>query len=470
MNRSPIGRLAATIVILLLATLLRFGHLQHRSLDNDEIAEARWSSLPFSEMMEEVRRDVVHPPADYLVQFVVGRIGPEWVRSLPSVAAGIASVGLLLFLGTSWVSWRAGAFAALLLAVSPMHVFYSQEVRPYASALFWILASLAALERFATTGRLRWAAGWFALVFAAGGTLYFAGMIAASGGIVRILLDRSGRLDGLKRRLPLLIAGWAILYSPWFAVIRAAAGRPSPVARQAMNWEWWTWRLQSLAVGSDRTWEPVSLASWIFWGCVAIGAILSTRLRLLRVAAFLFLAGTAMVIFLLQLHPHYPTVRYLMPSWIGAFLLAGAALDWCSRRWMSVPLVVAVLAFVIGGSAIKLDEYYRGDRSDWREVAVYVHDRIRPGDTLVAANPWVSRNFGYYWHQLPPVPDLTIKRYAPDRVDLVGPAWIVTGGCFPREAARAAPLMKQFPRSELAEVRYLRPQRRMPAHEELCPE
>ena len=470
MPRPPRFRTAATIAILLLATLLRFAHLHQRSLDNDEIAELRWSSLPFSQMMDQVRADMVHPPGDYLVQFIAGRIGPEWTRSLPSVVAGIASVALLLFLGTCWVSWRAGAFAALFLAISPIHVFYSQEVRPYSLALFCSLASLAALERFERTERRRWAVGWFALVFLAGGTLYFAGMIAALGGLTRIFLDRTGRLNRLKRRLPLIIAAWALLYSPWFSVIRAASARASPVPRGTLNWEWWTWRIQSLAAGSERTWEPVSLASWIFWTCVLAGSLLSVRLRMLRVATLMFLAGTALEIVLLQAHPHYPAVRYLMPSWIACFLLAGAALDLLSRRSTTVPIVAASLLLIVGISAIKLDEYFRGDRSDWRDVAMYVHERIRPGDTLVAANPWVSRNFGYYWHQLPPIPNLNIRRYAPDSTDLIGPAWIVTGGCFPRAAARMAPLMKQFPRSELAEVRYLRPQRHMPIREELCPE
>lgn len=470
MQRSSFLRAAVTIAILLLSLSLRVGHLRQRALDNDEIAEVRWSSLPFSEMMDEVRHDMVHPPGDYLLQFVVGRIGPEWTRPLPSVLAGSASVALLMFLGTCWISWRAGAFAGLLLALSPMHVFYSQEVRPYSLALFLILASLAALERFAQTRRNTWGWGWFALVFAAGATLYFAGMIAALGGMVRIFLDRDGHLAGLKRRLPLIIAAWALLYSPWFGVIRAAAGRPSPVPRPQLNGDWWSWRLQSLAAGSDRSWEPVSLASWSFWVCVAAGCLLSIRWRMLRVAAITFVAGTALEIALLQAHPHYPAVRYLMPSWIACFLLAGAALDLLSRRIVTAPLVAAMLALVLGNSAIRLDEYFRGDRSDWREVARYVHDRIRPRDVLVAANPWVVRNFGYYWHQLPPIPDLEIRRYAPDHEELVGPAWIVTGGCFPRAAARAAPLMKRFPHSELAEVRYLRPQRRMPTREELCPE
>src|SRR5712691_3557104 len=151
MRLSPWLCAVVAISIVFLASLLRLGHLQRRALDNDEIAEVRWSSLPFPQMMAAVKADVVHPPGDYIVQFVIGRRGPEWVRRLPSVIAGAASVGLIIVLGTWWSSWRTGAFAGLLLAVSPTHVFYSQQVRPYASALFYIVGSLVALELYAKT-------------------------------------------------------------------------------------------------------------------------------------------------------------------------------------------------------------------------------------------------------------------------------------------------------------------------------
>jgi len=470
MRLSPWLCAVVAISLVFLASLLRLGHLQRRALDNDEIAEVRWSSLPFPEMMTAVKADVVHPPGDYIVQFVIGRRGPEWVRRLPSVITGAASVGLMIVLGTWWISWRTGAFAGLLLAVSPIHVFYSQQVRPYSCALFYILSSLVALELYAKTQRRRWAAAWFALVFFAGGTLYFAGMIATSAGIVRIFLDRKDRLRPLWRLLPLIVIAWAALYSPWFSVIRTAATRPSPNPPAKLDWAWWTWHLQSLAAGSDRTWEPVSVASWAFWFIVAAGGLISIRVRLLRVAAFMFLGGAAIEIALLQIHPHYPAVRYLMPSWIFGFILAGAALDRFSRHWTSTPVAGAIPLLFVGCASVKIDEYYRGDRSDWLEIATYVHERIRPGDSLVVANPWVARNFGYYWHDLPVVPDLRIERYSPNGGELVGPAWIVTGGCFPREAVRVAPLMKRFPRTELAEVRFLRPGKRMPTTEELCPE
>src|SRR6266540_2037998 len=100
--RESVWSLSAAAAVLLLATGLRLGHLSSWSLNNDEIAEATWSSMPFSEMMKEVRRDAVHPPADYLVQFMVGRIGPEWMRRLPSVIAGVGTVAAIMLLGRFW--------------------------------------------------------------------------------------------------------------------------------------------------------------------------------------------------------------------------------------------------------------------------------------------------------------------------------------------------------------------------------
>ncbi|HEY3054278.1 MAG TPA: glycosyltransferase family 39 protein [Thermoanaerobaculia bacterium] len=456
--------------MLLLATGLRLGHLSSWSLNNDEIVEASWSSMSFSDMMKEVRRDAVHPPADYLVQFIVGRIGPEWVRRLPSVIAGVGTVAAVMLLGRFWLSTSAGLAAGLLMAVAPTHVWYSQEVRPYALGLFWICASLVALEIDAISQRRVWAGAWCGLVFLAGSTLYFAGMIAAAAGIFRIFIDRHDRLRWLWRRLPLIVLIWTILYAPWLTVVRHVATSPSPGPSEKLGKWWWMSRLQSLGVGNEIVIEPIDLGSWTFWFCVAIGTIISARFRLLRVAAFMFIVGTAMEIALLQIHPYYSSVRYLLPSWPAAFVLGGAAIAFLSRYRLARPIAVAALVLYVGYAAIKLPEYYRGQRSDWLSIATYVHNRVKPGDRVIATNNWVIRNFGYYWSRLPAVEKVSFSRYWQLDEDLVGPAWIVTGQCSPRDAVKPAGVMKRFPVTELAEVRYLRPGQRLSMREEFCPE
>ena len=162
------------LAILLLAAAVRLRGMQS-SFNNDELVQIRWASLPFHEMTREVRRDAVHPPLDYIIQFAVGRVGgPDWIRRVPNISFGIASVGLLMLLGSWWCSRSAGLISGLLFALSPMHVRYTQEVRPYSSGLFFLIASLVALELYARTQRRRWAITWAVLVFLTGSTLYFA--------------------------------------------------------------------------------------------------------------------------------------------------------------------------------------------------------------------------------------------------------------------------------------------------------
>jgi uncharacterized membrane protein len=56
----------------------------------------------------------------------------EWVLRLPSALVGLLSIYLLYRLGSALFDRLTGLAAALLLAVSPFHVWYSQEARMYA--------------------------------------------------------------------------------------------------------------------------------------------------------------------------------------------------------------------------------------------------------------------------------------------------------------------------------------------------
>ena len=98
-------------------------------------------------MLRLVAGDAVHPPLDYMVQLGIERTGaPEWARRLPSVAAGTATVLLAALLARRWFGAAAGLGAALLLACSPIHVRYSQEVRPYAAGIFFLFLAVWALD------------------------------------------------------------------------------------------------------------------------------------------------------------------------------------------------------------------------------------------------------------------------------------------------------------------------------------
>jgi 4-amino-4-deoxy-L-arabinose transferase-like glycosyltransferase len=457
-------------VVLALAAALRLRGIRRWSMNNDEIAEARWSSKSFSGMMYEVRRDAVHPPLDYVLQFVMGRLGgPEWVRRLPPVLFGIGTVALTMILGRLWFGAWAGMAAGFFLALAPMHIRYSQEVRPYSMALFFVCASLLALELYAMRRERRWAIAWFVLVFLSGFTLYFAGMVAGATSLFRIFEGRRESLALLWKRLPLIVLAWTILYAPWLLVVIRLAKEKPPQPADKLDWPWWQLRVQTFATG-DWRFEPVTLGSWVFWLCVAIGVIAAIRFKPLRTALVWFVAGTALEILVLQIRPHYSTPRYLMASWPGAFILAGAAVEWLLRSNPGRAAVAVILLLFAGHAALTLQVYYRGERSDWRGIAEYVYERVKPGDTVMLANNWAQRNFGYYWSHLPPRHDVGVIRYEQAYMDWNGPLWIVTGQCQPREPLRHLGVMAYWQMSEEAEVVYVRPGQKVSMKEELCPE
>ncbi len=410
---------AAALGVLLLGAALRGHALGRFSLGNDEIHEVRWSRLPWPRMLAAAKREGVHPPLDYFVQTLLDRAGsPEWARRLPSVLAGVVTIGLTIFLAGRWFGPIAGIAGGLLLALSPIHVRYSQEVRPYALGLMFLMASLAALEAFREKPRAVHGATWFLGVLAAAYTLYFAGLIAALAGIAFIWAFRRTGTRPLWRALPLAVVGWILLYLPWLPVISSAAkSAPPGVAPERLDRAWAASRLQVFGTGDWKV-EPVSIGSWAFWLLVAAGLLSARRSRFAAVAAVWLLGGAAIQVAILQWRPHYPAARYLLPSLMAAVVLAAAGVAFARARrttWLWLAALVAV-ALVLAYDARTLHSYFSDGRPRWREVAAFLRERAKPGESLVAANSWVFRNLGYYWNEAgEPPPNVALEHSRTER-------------------------------------------------------
>jgi len=212
--------LVATIVILLLATFLRFHNLDAQSLWNDEGNSARLSERSIQLILEGTASDI-HPPLYYLLlrgwRELVGD-SEFGLRSL-SAFAGLMVVAGTLALGKATFQrrgaeaqrdkrfvWTAVLLAAFITAVSPPLIYYSQEARMYASlALEATLSTLFLLwwwEEIRQKAEVRnqkrvvlFAVGY--VVFATAGlyTQYaFPAMIVAQNVMLLILMIQESRL------------------------------------------------------------------------------------------------------------------------------------------------------------------------------------------------------------------------------------------------------------------------------------
>ncbi len=457
--------LVAALFVVAIGAAIRGHALGRFSLGNDEIHEVRWSRLPWGEMLDAVKREGVHPPLDYIVQTLLDRARvEEWARRLPSVLAGVATIGLTIFLAGRWFGPVAGIAGGLLLAFSPIHVRYSQEVRPYALGLMFLMASLAALEAFRERPRSVYGIAWFLSVLAAGYTLYFAGLIAALACVAFLFAFCRTSLRPLWRIFPIAVVGWVLLYIPWLPVVFSAAGRTPPgVTAERLDRTWAVSRLQAFGTGDWRI-EPVSIGSWAFWLLVAAGLLLARRSRLAAVAAFWLVAGVVLQLAILQLRPHYPAPRYLLPSWTAAVLLAAAAVGFARARRLVSYAALGALVLVLIFDVRTLRAYYAEGRPQWREVAAFLRERVQPGQRLVAANSWAFRNLGFYWNEPgAPPPAVPLEH---SQMEVAGPAWIVLAVCPASPEARARldalPLSGEFPLTNHCEIRFVPEGRTLP--------
>jgi uncharacterized membrane protein len=128
-------------LVILAGAALRFATLDVQSLWYDEAVTAHLLSMPLTDMLSAIPDSESSPPLYYLLAWLwahfVG-VGEVSLRMLPALF-GTATIPVVWALGRRMGGERAGLFAAALVAVNPMLVWFSQEARVYS-----LLALLAA--------------------------------------------------------------------------------------------------------------------------------------------------------------------------------------------------------------------------------------------------------------------------------------------------------------------------------------
>lgn len=127
------------LAVITLALLVRLIQL-NSSFWLDEAAQALESQRPLSQQLQ-LANDF-QPPLYHLVVHLLIQFGTTeaWLR-LASLIPGLITVWLTMKIGQHLFNRDVGLTAGVLLATSQFHLFYSQELRPYALAACLALAS-----------------------------------------------------------------------------------------------------------------------------------------------------------------------------------------------------------------------------------------------------------------------------------------------------------------------------------------
>ena len=135
-------RVAITLILITAAALRLYG-IGSESLWFDEAASVRIVRQDFTTMMQSIRDDERIPPLHYLILHAWVRVFGHSEASvrLPSALAGVGVVWVLYLLTRRLLGVGPALVAALLIAVAPFQIQYSQEARSYSLMLLLSLTS-----------------------------------------------------------------------------------------------------------------------------------------------------------------------------------------------------------------------------------------------------------------------------------------------------------------------------------------
>jgi len=425
---------SACLLILLVAAGLRFYRLDAQSFWNDEGNTARLVERPVSLIIEGAAGDI-HPPGYYLLLHVWRACTGESEFALRAFSAlcGVLTVAVTAAVAQYIGRRRTALAAALLVAVHPLSVYYSQEARMYALLGLASALTLWAAERV-TGYKLQVSSSkpgcevlrvrnlpllltpyslLLALSIALGLYTQYAYIFVLIGLNLAFGVDWLLRCPWDWRALWQWSAAHALgvlAFLPWAPIALGARGwRPPDLdsARAAQE------IARALLVGITL---PAGVAPWVIV-CGAFLLVLATvQTRALTVRAKsrfgawaalgMALAPPALLIILGIYRPAY--LKFMMAAVAPLVVVLALPLTRAESRigkawnWLAGVLLLALLwSQLTSLQHLYADPAYA--RDDYRGLAARIAAEARPGDAILLSAPNQWEVFTYYYRGALPV-------------------------------------------------------------------
>ena len=416
------------ISMLLISFALRVSHIDRQSIWYDEGLSIHYARGSLFEILREVSQSD-HPPLHSLLLHAWMTLcgDSEFAVRILSLWWGVIAVAWLYRLGRR-ISPTVGALTALLLAVSPFAVWYSQETRGYTMALALIAGTVDVAVKlwFARESRSWWLYAAYALLGAAAMyTHFYSSFVLLALNIAYLLLrarwlirTRPGRAQYVRW----LLAQIAVLAvcAPWARFVIAQLSLNATYWHGAVGWQQIVRRtLSAFSVGTTLEDSWAVAAVWAMSILALVGTLASAWHRHTRPYAILnwvwMLVPALILIAINRTRPKF-SPRYMMNALPPFLMLASAgaqhlihllrrhAFTW--RGWTAVAVLLLATAILGGATTRSLANHYldkRLYRPDFRAMAHYIEDHASPTDLIVLVGGHSYPAFTYYYRGALPV-------------------------------------------------------------------
>jgi 4-amino-4-deoxy-L-arabinose transferase-like glycosyltransferase len=442
------------LAITLLGAILRLYKLGEWSFWFDEIFTVNRAQIHYG-TLDAVISNI--PPARnwlplsiILTAGVLDKLGVnEWSARLIPVLVGVISIPILYLPAKRLFGWRAAMVAALLLAVSPWHIYWSQNARYFTSLLLFYSLALFAIYIWLEKDQFIYLLFFLVLLYLATSeriyALFIVPVIACY--LLLLWLLPIDKPPGYRKRNLL------ILIVPFIVV----------VLFEGYNYI----KLGSFRFLGDYSWflryrvdDPFRLLSFITFNIgiplmvIAFFSGVYLILRKNRAGLLFFLGAIVPVFLLLIMNPFIFTKdRYVfltLTSWIILGAVAIKEIFSQTKGYTKVIALGILFVFIADTAGANLMYYSvnNGNRRDWKQAFNLVKQRSNQGDLFVS-----------YWPEFGPVylkeDIISWEEIDPKTVEESGKRyWFVLDSETIWTNGRMKAWVEQ--NSELVEVKYLR--------------
>ena len=420
---------SAISILFFLALALRLYCLDCKGLWYDEVASLEVAGRGLTAFLtDRFGWMSVQTPLHYLLVWLTSwPLDPAQsavLVRLPSALAGALTTLVVYGLGRELFGRHQGLLAGMGMALSAVHIAYSQDLRPYSLLVLFTVLSVYCLVVAERTRERRW---WLAFIFASLVNLYlsyFALTLVLPALVPYLLwliyLTRAGKMGSYVLPSFLVVALGSIpLLLDLAAVPRNAPDwgllTPSLVATQfnlALT------QLTKIGIGG-----PIELAlQWLFFLLALAGMAFGVRERrwsgVILCAAFLIVPSLLMALFRTNNTVFQRYILFTLPFYL-LLVANGLVSIWhilvrrqdnsAVGRVARVALAGLLLVpFAYSAWAYFDPAQYRvfNTQPDYRGVAQYLRSVARPDDLIVLADEpaLASTVLGYYWYAGWPAP------------------------------------------------------------------
>jgi mannosyltransferase len=390
--------------IVLVALALRVYRLADESPWWDEVASLRHLGAPtVTDFLRlEHSSDPFMPPVYFVLEYYWAHfVGPSVLSlRLLSVILGLLGVLMMFVVTRRLYGAAAGLVAALCMALSMTHIYYSQEIRVYPLMVLLTLVSVYALLRGEESRQVR----WWAAHFTVNALLAFTHIVTV------LLFIAEGCFLAYRRRSLRVVAAWtlphaaiAALLLAWLIGVGAMGGQKAVSWIVAPGLRDIVMVLLVFAGGRPSNENPAShlptgvtldwalgaiLSLVIVWFAAKVLALrgktlrepLGDRTSLCLLLLWLLLPPSFLIIVSYAWKPCF-VYRYVLYSSLPLYILVGGAFSVMRRRW-TAGLLGCVLLIL---SAYQLSALSIGPfRPDWRSLSRYLEARADESAVILA--------------------------------------------------------------------------------------